>query len=141
MQKTKNLPGMLILIDFEKAFDSVSFKFIITTLELFGFGEVFIKWITIKLGMKTGCHFQAVTVVNGNISKPFDVKRGCSQGDLISGYLFILVIEILALMLVKAKLRPYKTKNNLEHLMDIYADDLSVYLEYDKKISGRTKRI
>ena len=78
--------------------------------------------------MKAGCHFQAVTVVNGNISKPFDVKRGCRQGDPISGYLFILVIEILALMLEKAKLRPYRTKNNLEHLMDIYADDLSIYL-------------
>ena len=87
--KDKNLPGVLMLIDFEKAFDSVSFKFIITTLELFGFGEVFVKWITIILGMKTGCHFQAVTVVNGNISKPFDVKRGCRQGDPISGYLFI----------------------------------------------------
>ena len=36
--KDKNLPGMLMLIDFEKAFDSVSFKFIVTTLELFGFG-------------------------------------------------------------------------------------------------------
>ena len=127
--KDKNLPGMLMLIDFEKAFDSVSFKFIVTTLELFGFGEVFIRWITITLGMKAGSHFQAVTVVNGNISKPFDVKRGCRQGDPISGYLFILVIEILALMLEKARLRPYRTKNNLEHLMDIYADDLTIYLE------------
>ena len=85
--------------------------------------------------MKTGCHFQAVTVVNLNISKPFDVKRGCRQGDPISGYLFILVIEILALMLEKEKLRPYRTKNKLEHLMDIYADDLSIYLEYDKRIN------
>ena len=36
-------------------------------------------------------------------------------------------------MLERAKLRPYRTKNNLEHLMDIYADDLSIYLKYDKK--------
>ena len=64
--KDKNLPGMLMLVDFEKAFDSVSFSFIITTLNMFGFGEVFIRWITIILGMKEGHCFQAVTVVNGN---------------------------------------------------------------------------
>ena len=110
----------------KKAFDSVRFQFIITTLNLFGFGENFIRWITIILGMNGGKCFQAVTVVNGNISKPFNVKRGCRQGDPISGYLFILVIEILALMLKKSKLRPYKTKNNVEHLVDIYADDLSI---------------
>ena len=88
---------MLLLIDFIKAFDSVNFQFIVTTLEIFGFGEEFIRWITIILGMKEGTNFQAVTVVNGNISKPFDVKRGGRQGDLILGYLFILVIEILVL--------------------------------------------
>ena len=139
--KDKNLPGMLMLIDFEKAFDSVNFPLIVTTLALFGFGEVFIKWITIILGMKAGGHFQAVTVVNGNISKPFDVKRGCRQGDPISGYLFILVIEILALMLEKAKLRPYRTKNNLEHLMDTYADNLSIIWNMTREIIGKIEKI
>ena len=86
--KDNNLPGMLLVVDFEKAFDSVNFQFIVTNLEIFGFGEVFIKWITIILGMKKGSNFQAVTVVNGNISAPFDIKRGCRQGDPISGYLF-----------------------------------------------------
>ena len=33
--KENNLPGIILLIDFEKAFDSVSFEFIITTLEIF----------------------------------------------------------------------------------------------------------
>lgn len=35
--KTKNLPGMAVMVNFEKAFDSVSF----VTLELFGFGSVY----------------------------------------------------------------------------------------------------
>ena len=94
--KENNLPGMLLLLDFEKAFDSVNLNFILTTLEIFGFGEEFIKWITIILGIKEGTNFQAVTVVNGNILAPFDIKRGCRKGDPISGYLFILVIEIIA---------------------------------------------
>ena len=40
-----NVPGMLVLIDFEKAFDSISWTFIYKTLEFFGFGKSFINWI------------------------------------------------------------------------------------------------
>ena len=50
--KDSNLPEMLLLVDFKKAFDSVNFQFIVTTLEIFGFVEVFIKWITIILEMR-----------------------------------------------------------------------------------------
>ena len=72
--------------------------------------------------------------MNGNISLPFNVKRGCRQGDPISGYLFILVMEILALLLKKSSnVKPYRTKFGLEHFIDMYADDLSVYLEFKEK--------
>ena len=43
-------PGLAIMIDFEKAFDSVSFPFIQSILEIFGFGPNFRKWINILLG-------------------------------------------------------------------------------------------
>ena len=33
--KDNNLPGMLLLVNFKKAFDSVNFQFIVTTLEIF----------------------------------------------------------------------------------------------------------
>ena len=87
--KNNNLLGMILLVDFEKAFDSVSFQFILTSLDIFGFGENFKAWITILLGMEEGKNFSAVTVTNGNISTPFPIQRGCRQGDLILGYLFI----------------------------------------------------
>ena len=37
--KVNNVPGMLLMIDFEKAFNSVDFQLLVTSLELFGFGE------------------------------------------------------------------------------------------------------
>ena len=49
--KEKNLPGMILLIDFEKAFDSISFKMIDATLEMFGFGKYYRDWITILINM------------------------------------------------------------------------------------------
>ena len=69
--KENNLPGIILVCDFEKAFDSVSFEFILATLDIFDFGENFKTWISIILGMEEGKRFKAVTIVNGNISSPF----------------------------------------------------------------------
>merc|ERR1712239_57857 len=114
----------------EKGFDSVDFRFLVATLEVFGFGEYFVNWIKIILRCNVGTNFKAVTVVNGNISSPFNIMRGCRQGDQISGYLFILVMEVLALLLKKNRnIKPYKTRFGHEHFIDMHADDLSVYLE------------
>ena len=55
----------------------IDFQFLIATLEMFGFGEYFVNWIKIILGCNEGTNFWAVTVVNGNISSSFEVKRGC----------------------------------------------------------------
>ena len=45
LTEKKKIPGLLMLIDFEKAFDSVSWNFLYSTLALFGFDEAFISWI------------------------------------------------------------------------------------------------
>ena len=49
MQYTEenNLPGTLLMIHFEKAFDSVSWNFIDKTLEYFKFSPSFRRWISV----------------------------------------------------------------------------------------------
>ena len=42
---TKKEAGLLLLIDFKKAFDSISHKFIFSTLKTLAFGSDIIKWI------------------------------------------------------------------------------------------------
>ena len=91
--------------------------------------------------MEEGKHFSAVTVTNGNISTPFKIQRGCRQGDPISGYLFILAIEILALLLKNSKIRPYTTKHGIRHLFDIYADDPQSTWTGTSPIVGKTKKM
>ena len=92
-------------------------ELILTTLDIFKFGENFKTWITIILGMEEGKNFNVVTVINGNISTPFKIQRGCHQGDPILGYLFILAIEILALLLKNSKIKPYTTKHGIRHFL------------------------
>ena len=71
--KENNLSGMMLLVYFEKAFDSVNFDLIMTTLNILNLGGNFKGWIKILLGMTVNSGFQAVTIVNGNISKRLNV--------------------------------------------------------------------
>ena len=128
--KRHKLPGIALMVDFEKAFDSVSFEFILTTLKLFGFGPFFTSWIQILLGNTENSNFNGVTVVNGHVSNQFKIQRGCRQGDPIAGYLFVLCIEVLVLLIQNSKADPYTTRGNSPILNDTYADDLTVFLKY-----------
>ena len=85
-------PGYLLLVDFSKAFDSISFDFILATLKQFGFKNKFIGWVKTLLE-----NFSSQTVVNRHLSLRILLERGCRQGDPIAGYLFILAIKVLLL--------------------------------------------
>ena len=87
----KHLPGFIVLVDFEKAFDSVEWSFLLRTLETFNFGNNFIKWITILY-----TRIVSSTTNNGYFSKYFELSRGIRQGCPISVLLFLLVAEVMA---------------------------------------------
>ena len=112
------------MVDFSKAFDSISFSFLNKTLKFYNFSPEIITWINILL-----YNFESVTCVNGNPSERIRLGRGCRQGDPIAGYLFILAIEILMLRIATDKnLSPWKSLEGRKHILDGYADDLSIFL-------------
>ncbi len=51
--EVRSLPGMLLLVDFEKAFDTIEWSFIEKVLNIYNFGENFIKWFRILYNNST----------------------------------------------------------------------------------------
>ena len=119
-----NIAGLLLTIDFEKAFDSISHSFILKALHFFGFGYSFLKWINVLLNDASSCINHC-----GNITARFPVQRSCRQGDPISPYLFILCVEILALKIRSDQEIKGFRLGKLMKKIDFYADDLTAFLD------------
>ena len=92
--KNKKRAKILLLIDFKKAFDSLSHKFLKECLKRFGFGENIRKWIDILI-----TNFKININNGGNLSDYITLFKGCKHGNPISSCLFILGSEILSLKL------------------------------------------
>ena len=116
--------GAIVCLDQEKAYDKVKHDFIWRTLERFNFPQHFIN--TIKTLYENG---ETVIVINGVISKPYQVTRGVRQGDPLSCLIFNLAIKSLASMLRDSNLNGLRIPGDTERLITtLFADDTTVYL-------------
>ena len=126
---TKNKPGLLLCLDFEKAFDSLDWRFIFRALRAFGFGKDLCRWIdTFYKNIKSK------VIVNGQTTQWFTVERGCRQGDPISPYIFIFCVEILAIMIREDSDIKVIWINKVEHKISQFADDTQLMNNGEKKI-------
>ena len=116
--------GLLVAIDFKKASDSINHDFMFKALSVFNFGPSLIRWIQIFYKNISS------TVMNNRVTRQplFKIFRGVRQGDLLSPYLFIICLEVLAINIRLNKDIHGIMVGNEEIKLEIFADDMTAFL-------------
>ena len=128
---TKKRNGVVFKVDFEKAYDKVKWPFLQQALRMKGFDEAWrrqVESFTQKgsVGIK----------VNGDIGHYFQTHKGLTQGDPMSPILFNIVVDMLAILIGRAK-EASQVGGLVPHLVDggvsilQYADDTIIFMEHD----------
>ena len=117
-------PGILLQLDIEKAFDSVSWDYLYEVLNNFSFPDTFMQWV------KTLYFNKEIRIINnGFVSDPISPSNGLAQGDGLSPLLFVLVIETLALTIrANAKIQGYQA-GMFHKKLALLADDMILSLK------------
>merc|ERR1711947_58051 len=117
---TKKKEALILLVDFQKAFDSINHNYIDSVLKIYGFGESIRKWVRLFFDKR-----EAVILLGCHLSEKFFLRQGVPQGDVISPYIFLLCVEILALKVNYTKNLTGVVFAKKEGISKIFADDFS----------------
>ncbi|KAL2252008.1 UNVERIFIED_CONTAM: hypothetical protein Sindi_2323100 [Sesamum indicum] len=124
-------PRCALKVDIRKAYDTVEWDFLAAVLQFFNFPTTFIRWIEECI---TTASFSIG--LNGKPHGFFNGARGLRQGDPLSPYLFVLVMEILHLeflQLIEQDMQfTYHWKCEPARVFQLgFADDLLLFCRAD----------
>ena len=121
------LPAAVLLLDIEKAFDSVSHEFLFSVLEYFNFGKNFIQWVKTFYSSR-----KSYVMNNGFLTKSISMEKGIFQGCPISPYLFLCAMEVLAIAIRENSGIKGIGINDKELKVSMLADDTTCFIDGSK---------
>ena len=113
-----------MLLDFEKAIDSIEWSFMMKCLQKYNMGSKFIKWIKILHNQTKSCVSN-----NGYLTEYFYLRRGIRQGCPILALLFILVAGELAVKIRNSEIISGIMINKEEYKICQVADSATLFLK------------
>ncbi|KAL2237664.1 UNVERIFIED_CONTAM: hypothetical protein Sindi_0958100 [Sesamum indicum] len=133
------IPKVALKVDIRKAYDTVEWDFLIAAMELYGFPSTFVKWI--EACITTPSYSVGL---NGKPHGFFRGARGLRQGDPISPYLFVIVMEVLHLgflqLIDQDELFSFHWKCDAARVFQLgFADDLLLFCRADVESIGVLK--
>ncbi|GKU98554.1 hypothetical protein SLEP1_g11546 [Rubroshorea leprosula] len=97
--RSRKTPAFVFKADFQKAYDCVNWSYLDWMMDRFGFGAKWRGWIKECLST-TRCSM----LVNGSPTEEFDLEKGLRQGDPLSPFLFLMIMEGLNGLVKKAEI-------------------------------------
>lgn len=110
--RRKNKNGVILILDFEKAYDNVKWSFLQQMLRMKCFSSQFCAWID-----KVTCSGSVGIKVNKDIGHYFETKKGVRQGDPLSPILLNIVVDMLPILIARAK-ENGRFRGMVPHLVD-----------------------
>jgi hypothetical protein len=127
------IPGLLLKLDLEKAYDHVNWEFLLHLLQKCGFGEKWRDWIGFCISS-----VRYSVLVDGEPPGFFSSSRGIHQGDPLSPLLFV-IMEALSRMLMESEARGlvagfsvgplHNSGLSISHLL--FVDDMLIFCGAD----------
>ncbi|XP_026378698.1 uncharacterized protein LOC113273150 [Papaver somniferum] len=124
--------SMAMKLDLPKAFDRLEWPFILGMLKKLGFPEKFCKYIEQCISTT-----EISIIFNGSPTSDHSPTRGLRQGDPLSPYLFIIVMDYLSRLLVNATtnhviygVKAARNAPAITHLL--FADDILIFTKADR---------
>ena len=116
----------MLLLDFEKAYDRVSWTFLRQVMEKMGFSATWIRQV-----MSLNLTASATIIVNGEQSQAFKLQRSVRQGCPLAPYLFLLTVDVLGQMLQHpdCHVKGLRLPDNSTITNQMFADDTLLLLE------------
>ena len=134
-------PTVFLKLDFSKAYDKVSWRFLFYAMKEMNISEKFIGWIKLLFG-----NASATVNLNGNQGDNFRIERGVRQGCPLAPYLFLIVGEVLTHVIKKAvregRLRGVTLPGGKrQQSISQYADDSSFMVRGEKRYVDEMVRV